>query len=105
MPFCKRRVVTLVTLAIDMVVAFFFLMSIPVHLGMGMSQISEQQLCIFFASGLQYELPLLLCDIDLHCPGEGTVDYSESLDSGWAGESAPALISFTCWLGFQNVCT
>jgi hypothetical protein len=37
-------------------------------------------------------------DLDLHHPGEGTmevVDYSESLASGWAGESALALIFFT----------
>jgi hypothetical protein len=32
------------------------------------------------------------------------VDYSKSLDSGWGGESAPALISIAGWLGFQSVC-
>lgn len=51
---------------------------------------------------------MLLCDSDLHLPGEATlevVDYFESLDSGWAGESAPALISFAGWLGFQSMCS
>jgi hypothetical protein len=59
-------------------------------------------------SKLPSELLVPLCDPDLHLLGEGTlevVDYFESLDSGWAGESAPALISFAGWLGFQSLCS
>jgi hypothetical protein len=56
---CSSKPPFSVTLAIDKPVALFFLVSILVHPGMGLSHISKQQLCILLRQG--FNMSFLCC--------------------------------------------